>query len=223
MENAQNPSRCCTHYMETTVCLKCFVHVCSVFWGRLSDVHMVSVVLRHSWLPLTWHIGQGLGEKSGESLIPHTVFIVSSFVGLHFFVWSFLSISVDQAQWIRITPTSVLFCPSYLPSLAPHPPLAPSRCVNQYTLLTHDSPHMFSAQGLHLGAEIVRMCVCSHDWVQLWCALSLILSLFIFVRAHTCVCVHVCEPENPPGLPGLSPKGCCCRLKSTSSPHEWTH
>lgn len=44
------------------------------------------------------------------------------------------------------------------PFLAPHPPPAPSRCVNQYSLLTRDSPHMCpTAQGLHLGAEIVRM------------------------------------------------------------------
>lgn len=120
------------------------------------------------------------------------------FPGLLFLVWFSVSVRVDQAQrnlLLLLLSYFLLFylSPPYFtlnPSLAPHSPPAPSRCVNQYSLLTHDSPHMSStASGLHWGAGIVYMCmcVCSHEWVQLWC----VFSLFFCVCAH--VCVHVCK------------------------------
>lgn len=117
-----------------------------------------------------------MGPGGNEWRVPHSsqsVYGLQVCCSVFFFSLLFLLelISLNESG----LPTSVLLClscffvasPPYFtlqPSLAPHPPPAPSRCVNQYSLLTHDSPHMFStAQGLHLGAEIVRMYVCSHE------------------------------------------------------------
>lgn len=120
------------------------------------------------------------------------------FPGLLFLVWFSVSVRVDQAQRNLLLLLLFYFLlfyqsPPYFtlnPSLAPHSPPAPSRCVNQYSLLIHDSPHMSStASGLHWGAGIAYtcMCVCSHEWVQLWC----VFSLFLCVCVHTCVCMCV--------------------------------
>lgn len=153
------------------------------------------MVLWHSWLPLTWHKWRRLGELSGESLIPPRVYTFQ----VCCFLFGFLSllglIRLKETFYYYFCPISSCFIclPLISPStpLAPHSPPAPSRCVNQYSLLTHDSPHMSStASGLHWGAGIVYMCmcVCSHEWVQLWCVFSL---FFVCVCAH--VCVHVCK------------------------------
>lgn len=152
------------------------------------------MVLWHSWLPLTWHKWRRLGELSGESLIPPRVYTFQ----VCCFLFGFLSllglIRLKETFYYYFCPISSCFIclPLISPStpLAPHSPPAPSRCVNQYSLLTHDSPHMSStASGLHWGAGIVYMCmcVCSHEWVQLWC----VFSLFFCVCVHTCVCMCV--------------------------------
>lgn len=81
------------------------------------------------------------------------------------------------------------------PSFAPHSPPTPSRCVNQYSLLTHDSPHMsFTAPGLHWGAGIVRarVCVCVHMSECNFDVSSVLFSLCVFVYVCTRVCIHVC-------------------------------
>lgn len=202
-EDAWNPSNC--RYMETTVCWKYFVHVCFVFWGRLSDWCAYGergAVTQLTASDMTHRTGPG----GDEWRVPHSsqcVYSLQVCCFVFLFSLSFLLelIILNESGLLLLPSSSAPPAPSYFicppllfhPPLPPHPPPAPSRCVNQYSLLTHDSPHMFSAQSLHLGAEIVRMCVCSHEWVQLWCVLSLILSLslFIFVRV-LCACVCVC-------------------------------
>ena len=215
--------------------------MCFVFGpDRLTDGHMGAWCCGTASLPLTWHAGWPLRGLGGESLIPPRVFWLKACFLL---VGSFFPVSVNHTQLIGITLTFIFFRNSYLflfywPHIFPIgisfffffylpplpssslPALALSRCVNQYSLLTHDSPHMSStAPGLRRGAEIMHISVCVHMSECNFDVPSPLFALCFCVRAH--VCVHVLEKSTR--LAGLSPKGCCCRLKSTSSPHEWTH
>lgn len=181
--------------------------MCALCFGAdsLTDGHMVSMVPPHSWLPLTWHIGRGPGGD--EWRVPNSSQCVYSLAVCCFLVWSLFTIKCWSGPMNQYHSD---FCPLLrLPLLrtlsafhphftlhpffaAPPPPSAPSRCVNQYSLLTHDSPHMSStAQGLHLGAEAV--CVSAFTWVSatLMCLLSYSLSLFLCV--NMCVCARACE------------------------------
>lgn len=176
--------------------------MCFVFWGRQSDWWAYGehgAVAQLTASDMTHRTGPG----GDEWRVPHSSQCVYSLPVCFFvflFVFSFLLelIRLNESGLLLLPSSSASSAPSYFicftlqPSLAPHPPPAPSRCVNQYSLLTHDSPHMFStAQGLHLGAEIVRMRVCVFTWVSatLMCLLSYSLSLFLCVCTRVCACV----------------------------------
>ncbi len=190
--------------------------MCFVFWGRQSDWWTYGehgAVAQLTASDMTRRTGPG----GDEWRVPHSSFCVYSlpvcfFVFLFSFSFLLELIGLNESGLLLLPSSSASSAPSYFicftlqPSLAPHPPPAPSRCVNQYSLLTHDSPHMFStAQGLHLGAQIVPVCVCSHEWVQLWCVFSLILFLCFCACAH--VCVHVCVLEKSTRLARAFSKG----------------
>lgn len=127
---------------------------------------------------------------SGESLIFQCVCgfqdccsVLQFSISFNLFIILVLSLCLSCCFFSSPSPhfnLPTLRCPS-------PPPPPPSRCVNQYSLLTHDSPHMFCAtQDLHLGAEIVYVCVhmneCNFD-----------VSSFLFCLSFNfCACAHVC-------------------------------
>lgn len=91
--------------------------------------------------------------------------------------------SSDVSFPFHIHPLFLYLLPRFI---SPRSPSAPSRCVNQDSLLTHDSPHMSStAPGLNGGAEIVSVCVYTS-------AFNTGVSLFLFQPYLLCMCVHVC-------------------------------